>query len=322
MADIRQLASQLHEIAWSAVRRPAADPWGSAAGTREERRTGSLELLAVYSQLVKVLQRRIDLTIKDALDAGADYGQVAAACGVSRQAVRQRWMRRTAGPRWYEVRLPYPRPRSWTGRPPGGEPAPAVVVRLAGGPHDGGRDFASPGEILMYEADGPSPDPPGYVPLLAWYVPSQDDANVYVFAGAERDLRRRPTWRDNDRGAQAGPSRAFTSWRPSSMSAARSSWTSSSRWVNSYAQLLRLSSTPLRKSSGNSFIRRRIANPVPPASWPWPSHNPVTGRSDAHLGPGRVLARWQISPPRQDPQPYPCPHYVLRHPERPPHSRP
>jgi len=190
MADIRQLASQLHEIAWSAVRRPAADPWGSAAGTREERRTGSLELLAVYSQLAKVLQRRIDLTIKDALDAGADYGQVAAACGVSRQAVRQRWMRRTAGPRWYEVWLPYPRPRNWTGRPPGGEPAPAVVVRLAGGPHDGGRDFASPSEILMYEADGPSSDPPGYVPLLAWYVPSQDDANVYVFAGAERDLRR------------------------------------------------------------------------------------------------------------------------------------
>ena len=190
MADIRQLASQLHEIAWSAVRRPAADPWGGAAGTREERRTGSLELLAVYSQLVKVLQRRIDLTIKDALDAGADYGQIAAACGVSRQAVRQRWMRRTAGPGWYEVRLPYPRPPSWTGRPYGGEPARAVVVRLAGGPHDGGRDFASPGEILMYEADGPSPDPPGYVPLLAWYVPSQDDANVYVFAGAERDFRR------------------------------------------------------------------------------------------------------------------------------------
>ena len=168
----------------------AADPWGGAAGTREERRTGSLELLAVYSQLVKVLQRRIDLTIKDALDAGADYGQIAAACGVSRQAVRQRWMRRTAGPGWYEVRLPYPRPRSWTGRPYGGEPARAVVVRLAGGPHDGGRDFASPGEILMYEADGPSSDPPGYVPLLAWYVPSQDDANVYVFAGAERDFRR------------------------------------------------------------------------------------------------------------------------------------
>jgi hypothetical protein len=74
MADVRQLVSQLHEIAWSAGPRSAADPWGSAAGTRGERRTGSLELLAVYSQLVKVLQRRIDLTIKDALDAGADYG--------------------------------------------------------------------------------------------------------------------------------------------------------------------------------------------------------------------------------------------------------
>ena len=191
MADIRQLASQLHEIAWSAVRGPAADPWGSAAGTREERRTGSLELLAIYSRLVKVLQRRIDLTINDALNAGSDYGQIAAACGVSRQAVRQRWMRRTADSRWYEVRLPYPRPRSWTsGRSRGGEPARAVVVRMAGGPHDGGRDFASPGEILTYEADAPSSDPPGYVPLLAWYVPSQDDANVYVFAGAERDLRR------------------------------------------------------------------------------------------------------------------------------------
>jgi hypothetical protein len=80
MTDIREVASQLHEIAWSAVRGPAADPWGSAEGTREERRAGSLELLAVYSRLVKVLQRRIDLTIKDALDAGADYGQIATAC--------------------------------------------------------------------------------------------------------------------------------------------------------------------------------------------------------------------------------------------------
>ena len=156
-----------------------------------------------------MLQRRIDLTIKDALDAGADYGQIAAACGVSRQAVRQRWIRRAAGPRWYEVRLPYPRPRS---RPAaaGGEPDRAAVVRLAGGPHDGGRDFASPGEILMYEADGPSPDPPGYVPLLAWYVPSQDDANVYVFAGAERDSAGRLT--AGQRPGSAGrPSRAFTS---------------------------------------------------------------------------------------------------------------
>ena len=101
MTDVRQLASRLHEIAWSAVHGPAADPWGDAWGTREERRAGSVELLAIYSQLVKVLQRRIDLTIKDALDAGSDYGEIAAACGVSRQAIRQRWLRRAAGSRWF-----------------------------------------------------------------------------------------------------------------------------------------------------------------------------------------------------------------------------
>jgi hypothetical protein len=138
-----------------------------------------------------VLQRRIDLTIKDALDAGSDYGEIAVACGVSRQAIRQRWLRRTAGSRWFEVRLPYPRPHSRTGgRPRGYGPERAVLVRLAGGPHDGGRDVAFPGEVLMYEADGPSSGSPGSVPLLACYVPSQDDANVYVFAGVERDLRR------------------------------------------------------------------------------------------------------------------------------------
>jgi hypothetical protein len=47
MRDVRQLASQLHEIAWSAVRGSAADPWGNMGGTREERRAGSLELLDI-----------------------------------------------------------------------------------------------------------------------------------------------------------------------------------------------------------------------------------------------------------------------------------
>ena len=69
MTAFPQLASRLHEIAWSAVHGPAADPWAGTGGTREERRSGSLQLLASYSQLIKVLQRRIDLTIKDALDA-------------------------------------------------------------------------------------------------------------------------------------------------------------------------------------------------------------------------------------------------------------
>ena len=69
MTDIRQLATQLHDIAWSAVRGVASDPWADADGTREQRRDGSLQLLAIYSQMIKILRRRIDLTIKDALAA-------------------------------------------------------------------------------------------------------------------------------------------------------------------------------------------------------------------------------------------------------------
>ena len=71
MTALPQLASRLHEIAWSAVQGPAADPWADTGGTREGRRSGSLQLLTLYSQLIKVLQRRIDLTIKDVLDAGS-----------------------------------------------------------------------------------------------------------------------------------------------------------------------------------------------------------------------------------------------------------
>jgi hypothetical protein len=205
-----QLASQLHEIAWSAVRGPAADPWAGAGGTREERRAGSVQLLAVYSQLIKVLQRRIDLTIKDALDAGSDYGEIATACGVSRQAIRQRWLRRTAGSRWFEVRRPSPRAGGQAGaRPHTHEPAPAVWVRLVGGPHDGARDMASPGESLQYEADGPPTESSGPVPLLACYVPSRDDANVYVFAGVERDAWRMYTGRLLPPGAGVAKPRVY-----------------------------------------------------------------------------------------------------------------
>jgi hypothetical protein len=130
MTAMPQLASRVHEIAWSAVHGPAADPWAGTGGTRQERRSGSLQLLALYSQLVKVLQRRIDLTIKDALDAGSDYGEIAAACGVSRQAIRQRWLRRTADPRWFEAWRPAPRAGDQAGRQPlPGGAQQAVLVR-------------------------------------------------------------------------------------------------------------------------------------------------------------------------------------------------
>ena len=196
MAAMPQLASRVHEIAWSAVHGPAADPWTGIGGTRVERRSGSLQLLALYSQLVKVLQRRIDLTMKDALDAGSDYGEIGAACGVSRQAIRQRWLRHGADPRWFEARRPAPRPGDQAGRQPRpGEAQPAVLVRLAGGPYHGARNMLPPGEVLKCEADSPPSGSSGPVPLLAWYLPSQDDANVYVFAGVERDAWRMRTGR-------------------------------------------------------------------------------------------------------------------------------
>jgi hypothetical protein len=187
----RQLALRLHEIAWSAVQGSTADPWTDSEGTREERRSGSLQLLAVYSQLVKILQRRIDLTIKDALDAGSDYGEIATACGVSRQAIRQRWLRHTVDSRWFEARRPASQPGDHQNAPAHTRQSePAVLVRLSGGPYDGARDTPLAGEILKYEADSPPSESSGPVPLLAWYVPSEDDANVYVFAGVELDAWR------------------------------------------------------------------------------------------------------------------------------------
>jgi hypothetical protein len=169
MTEFGQLAGQLHEIAWSTVRQPAADPWAGAAGSRQERRAGAFQLLGIYSQLIKVLERRIDLTIRDALDAGSDYGEIAKACGVSRQAIRQRWLRRTAPSRWFEVRLPSQRPRGQVVRRPAGQERPqAEWVRLAGGPYDGGRDVAVPGQILVYEADSPPSSFSGAMPLLAY----------------------------------------------------------------------------------------------------------------------------------------------------------
>ena len=210
MTGIPQLTSQLHEIAWSAVQGPAADPWAGSAGTREERRSGSLQLLAVYSQLIKVLQRRIDLTIKDALDAGSDYGEIATACRVSRQAIRQRWMRRTAASRWFEVQRPSPRLGDHIDVPPHPhEPAPTLYVRLAGGPHDGARDMTFPGKVLQYEADSPPSETSGPIPLLAWYVPSRDDPNVYVFAGVERDAWRMHTGRLLPPGAGTAKPRVY-----------------------------------------------------------------------------------------------------------------
>lgn len=69
-----------------------ADP-GDHDASDEKRLAGCLGLLHSYTRMVKILQRRMDLTVDAALARGASYGQIAAVCGVSRQAVRQRRLR-------------------------------------------------------------------------------------------------------------------------------------------------------------------------------------------------------------------------------------
>jgi hypothetical protein len=194
MANSRHLGLQLHQIAWSAVTHERigpgiepADPWERFDGSLQERRVGSLKLLRVYSQMITVLQRRVDLTIKEALATGSNYGEIAEACGVSRQAIRQRWLRREGRSQWTSARLASPPPESG---PPGGwtsdgQPGRPVKVRLVGGPRDGDWDRVLPGHVSRFAVQDPSADPIGSVSLIAWYVPSEDDSAVYVFAGVE-----------------------------------------------------------------------------------------------------------------------------------------
>jgi Translation initiation factor IF-2, N-terminal region len=94
------ISEQLRSMAWSIASRRQdppglmpADPQDTLASD-DERRVGCLALLRAYTRMIKALQRRVDITADEALRRGASYGQVAEACRVSRQAARQRWLRR------------------------------------------------------------------------------------------------------------------------------------------------------------------------------------------------------------------------------------
>lgn len=144
---------QLREIAWVEVSRrwpspggiPPADPRDFEAGD-DERRAGCLGLLRVYTRMIKILQRRIDATVNAALATGASYGQVAAACGVSRQAARQRWLRH----RQRQDEL--------------------LAVQLASGPPDPGYGHAQAGRTAM------SASPAGGTPTTATPSPDRPQA--------------------------------------------------------------------------------------------------------------------------------------------------
>jgi hypothetical protein len=101
MAFSDPLEAQLRQIAWSEADRRRQPPGGimpadprDREASVDRRRAGCLGMLRTYTWMIKLLQRRIDMTVDAALDLGATYGQVATACGVSRQAARQRWLRR------------------------------------------------------------------------------------------------------------------------------------------------------------------------------------------------------------------------------------
>jgi hypothetical protein len=163
MVDSGALDTQLQHMAWSIASqiRPTtlpAEPWTDSFEARaEERRLGCLLLLRVYTRMIKVLQRRIDLAVKEALALDATYGDIATACGVSRQAARQRWLRHLEQ---YE----FPK------------------VLLQGGPRDGEQERPRPGEELHVELwDEGAARPSGY----ARYLPGKDDSGIYIFAGAQ-----------------------------------------------------------------------------------------------------------------------------------------
>lgn len=161
MPTLGPLGIQLQQLAWSKASRmhpgviPAEpDDYDARA---VERLAGCLALLRVYTDMVATLNRQIDLTIKEARAVDGTYGEIAAACRISRQAARQRWERH---------RDRYENPK----------------VRLAGGPGEGQWRRPEPGTevIVTIWDDGPA-RPSGY----ARYLPGDEDPAIYVFAGSQ-----------------------------------------------------------------------------------------------------------------------------------------
>jgi hypothetical protein len=101
--------------------------------------------------------RRTGLAVKEALALDATYSEIATACGVSRQAARQRWLR-------HREQYDFPE------------------VRLSGGPRDGEWERPRPGEELIVSLweQGPT-RPSGY----ARYVQSEDDPGTYIFTDSQ-----------------------------------------------------------------------------------------------------------------------------------------
>ena len=148
-------------------------------------------------------------------------------------------------------------------------------VRLADGPYDGRRVQAAPGEVLKFEADGPTSGSSGPALLLAWYVPSEDDAAVYVFAGVERDaLRMHATGQPLPRGAGPAKPRVYELAAEFGVES-RAVMAKLQEMGGSSARLPRQSSTSLHEGSGSSSS--------PPRQRPQPGRLADKPRGSGHL---------------------------------------
>jgi hypothetical protein len=114
---------------------------------------------------------------------GASYGDIANVCGVSRQAARQRWLRRRQR---RDVRTIRPvsglRAVSWDGIWPTNNYS-GYEVHLVGGPLDGQRATVRQGNTYKMEVSPDEAGTPG--PMTASYIPADDDLNVYTFEKLE-----------------------------------------------------------------------------------------------------------------------------------------
>ncbi|MFJ1796844.1 hypothetical protein [Kitasatospora griseola] len=95
-----RLVMGLFDLGWEVAEgnlsregRPVVKP--DADGPRDAVREANLELLNVYQGMIRALEGDIVLAQARALGRGATYADIARVRGISRQAVRQDWEKRT-----------------------------------------------------------------------------------------------------------------------------------------------------------------------------------------------------------------------------------
>lgn len=92
-----QLVDEVHQLVWMWARRllqvpPAQPPYSvHDAQTPEQRRAAWLALLAACEQIRDELDDWSKLAARTAAAAGADYGDLGDAVGMTRQGARRRW---------------------------------------------------------------------------------------------------------------------------------------------------------------------------------------------------------------------------------------